>query len=609
MATIQDFANIGINLKSGRNKQKVSHCPNCIKLGKRNINDTSLSINIAEGLYKCHKCNFSGKVGEQTTIVQHQNFKTYQKPSTKNITKLTEQGVQFFENRKIPQSVVVANKIAMTKDKKGMVFPYLRDGQLINYKARFIDKKDFRQAYDAEPIMFNYDRIKNAKHIIINEGEIDAMSWEVAGIEWHTSVNQGAPNVNDTNIEKKLECLTNSYDAFEQAELVYIGVDNDPNGRRLQAELIRRVGVEKVKLIDYSPYKDANEYLIEKGAFELKKLLDKAVEPKVEGVFKAEDKWDNMKDSFYNGKVRGTSTYFQDIDQHWTWRGGEVNVWTGYENEGKSTFLEQLCVIKSAFDGWKWAIFSPENTPIEDFYDNLIEMFIGMSADPYYKSNQMSFEEYQLAYQFVNEHFFIIYPEENFKLSTILDKARYLVRKYGVKGMVIDPYNALEHLQKNNEREELYIARFMGKLKRFAVDENLSMNLVAHQNTQRKNEKDGGRYDKPIKSNIKGGGVFAQRADNVNVVWRPNMALDFSDPEVMFASQKIKKQKLVGIPGEVHGFMFLRKSNRYYLKSYNPLIEVDKKRLGDKYVDKKLELPTVSTTEAFADDNDDDLPF
>lgn len=616
-----------INLRGRSRGLLKTICPKCSHT-RKNKKDPCLSVDVNKKVAKCHNC---GATSFEKTNDNPINYKNqlqepvkYTTPKKPNITALSERGLKMFEDRAIPQEVLKANKIAVTKDGKGVVFPYFRDGELVNYKTRMLDKKDFRQAVGAEPMMYNYDRIKNAKEIIINEGEFDSLSWEVAGIEHHTSVNQGAPNVNDENVDKKLECLTNCYDAFEQAEVVYIGVDNDANGRRLEEELIRRIGVEKVKVIDYSPFKDANQYLIEKGAFELKKLLETAVEPKVEGIFKAEDKWEAMKDTFHNGKDRGTTTYFPSIDEGWTWRQGEVNVWTGYENEGKSTLLEQLAVIKSAYEGWKWAIFSPENTPIADFYDNLIEMFIGKSADPFYKSNQMSFEEYQEAYEFVNEHFFVIYPEEDFKLETVFNKAKYLVRKYGIKGIIIDPYNSMEHLQKSAEREELYIARFMGKLKRFATDYSLSMNLVAHQNTQRKNDKDEGRYFKPMKSNIKGGGVFAQRADNVLIVWRPEMALNFSDPSVVWASQKIKKQKLVGIPSEVDGIVFSRKTNRYYIGGKNPLEEIDRKRLGDSYEETPAEhIPVAFPNEAFGDivepitdvggddwaSNNDDVPF
>jgi hypothetical protein len=94
-----------------------------------------------------------------------------------------------------------------------------------------------------------------------------------------------------------------------------------------------------------------------------------------------------------------------------------------------------------------------------------------------------------------------------------------LVKKKRIRGVIIDPYT-VEHLMNNGEREDLYISRFMSQL-RFAVEEDLSMNLVAHQLTARKNEKDDGRYYRPELNNIKGGGTFADKADNVMYIWRP----------------------------------------------------------------------------------------
>ena len=106
---------------------------------------------------------------------------------------------------------------------------------------------------------------------------------------------------------------------------------------------------------------------------------------------------------------------------------------------------------------------------------------------------------------FINDYFFVIYPEKDFKIDTIFEKANYLVKKHGIKTLIIDPYNTVEHLMKNGEREDLYISRFMTNLKRFAVEKQVSVNLVAHQVTARKNEKDGGRYYRPELNNIKGG--------------------------------------------------------------------------------------------------------
>jgi hypothetical protein len=48
-------------------------------------------------------------------------------------------------------------------------------------------------------------------------------------------------------------------------------------------------------------------------------------------------------------------------------------------------------------------------------------------------------------------------------------------------------------------------------------------------------------------------------------IWRPNRALDFKDPDVIFGSQKIKKKvKLVGIPQDVD--VSLYRDQRYYFK-------------------------------------------
>jgi hypothetical protein len=47
---------------------------------------------------------------------------------------------------------------------------------------------------------------------------------------------------------------------------------------------------------------------------------------------------------------------------------------------------------------------------------------------------------------------------------------------------------------------------------------------------------------RPELINIKGGGTFADKADNVMYIWRPNRALDFKDPDVIFGSQRLKKQ-------------------------------------------------------------------
>jgi len=613
--TISDkFYALGVQVKGSRTEQKCK-CPNCVKVGKTNINDTCLSINLDSGLYNCHKCGWKGCVAE-TEYKQDKMIVTYKLPVKPNITKLSTEALQFFESRNINQSVILENKIAMTIDGGGIVFPYFRDGKLINFKTRLIKEKKFFQAKEAEPIMYNLDRIKGQKEIIVCEGEFDALSFEVAGFTNHTSVNQGAPNENDNNVNKKLECITTCYDVFENAETIFLAVDTDNNGIRLQKELIRRFGAEKCKIVDFDDCKDANEYLIKYGAFELSQLLVTAKDVKIEGIFTLDDSFGSMLQGFRNGLERGETTYIDDVDQAWKWRKGEVNVWTGYQNEGKSLFLNQLSLIKAYFDKDKFAVFSPENMPMDDFYNDLIEMLVGKTSDKFYGALQMSELEYLNASSFINKHFFLIYPDFDFKLETIFEKVKFLVRKQGIEHLIIDPYNTIEHLMRGGEREDLYISRFMATLKRFAVENNISIHLVAHQNTARPNDKDGGRYHKPNLNNIKGGGTFADKADNVLFIWRPNRALDFRCTQVVFGSQKIKKQKLVARPCEVDNISFEFKANRYLFGEFTPFSRIDKERgiVKNEYKEPTEEskpIPVATLSEAFGDNTNenDEIPF
>ena len=564
---VNEFLEIGIVPKGNRPSQKVV-CPNCVKVGKTNIKDTCLSIDLDLGVYNCHKCSWSGSVKKRELKQM-----TYIRPAKQNFTKLSDKALELFTQRGISQSVVMDNKIVMSKDGQSIIFPYIRNGELINYKQRFIDKKDFRQGKDAEPIMYNYDRCTNQSEIIICEGEFDCLAFEEAGFTNVTSVNQGAPNENDTNVDKKLECITNCYELFENTEKIYIAVDNDANGRRLKDELIRRFGAEKCFLVDFNDCKDANEYLIRNNKFMLSELIKTAKEVPLDGVFTANDERVAMLDSFRNGKKRGQTTHWKDIDKAWTWRTGEVTIWTGYQNEGKSLFLQSLCLLRAFHDNETFAFFSPENIPVSDFFDDLIETFVGKSTDPHYRSNQMGEKEYMDSIDFLSEKFFMIYPPKDFEFETILERAKYLVRRKGIRHLILDPYNTIEHKMKHGEREDLYISRFMSELKRFAIANDIGIHLVAHQLTPQKDAT--GKYLRPDLNRIKGGGTFSDKADNVNFVWRPNRALDFSDTEVVFGSQKIKKQKLTGTPQDIININFKRKTNRYYIGDKSPFDDID----------------------------------
>jgi hypothetical protein len=102
-----------------------------------------------------------------------------------------------------------------------------------------------------------------------------------------------------------------------------------------------------------------------------------------------------------------------------------------------------------------------------------------------------------------------------------------------------------------------------------------------HQTTPRK-EKDG-NYPPPSLYQIKGGGTFADSTDNSISVWRPNRATDPNDTTVIIRTDKIKKQKLVGVPFEIT-IDFNRKRNRYIGKDGYDYFDNAKKVTGSEPV-------------------------
>lgn len=283
-------------------------------------------------------------------------------------------------------------------------------------------------------------------------------------------------------------------------------------------------------------------------------------------------------DVFRKGRQKGSKTYIRDIDsidqngfksRMWSWKLGEMNLWTGYMGEGKSQFLIYMCLLKALNEDWKFAFFSPENDPPTDFFDDLIHTLIGKTTDKHNKDFDLKEAEYMEAMARIENNFFFVYPEDSegypdYTIKNIEGIFEYLIFDKGVKSVIVDPYIKIKHDMSPGEQEHLYASRFMMERVHFARKNNVSYHLVMHQTTPRK-DKDTGNYPAPDAYYIKGGGTFADSTDNVLTVWRPNKCTDPNDTKVVLTSSKIKKHKLTGYPNSVE-FDFNRKKNRYISK-------------------------------------------
>ena len=265
------------------NGKKKQFCPEC-HANRTDKRDKSLSVDWDKCIAHCHYCgkNFffgkTEKIGYVPKVVYQQpkpEMKGYKKPAKlTNEEPLDENMKQWFANRGIPAEVAesegiskVCRKMPQTeKVEKCIVFSYRVNGQLVNRKYRD-GAKHFMLEANAQLVPYRIDHIKDTPECIITEGEMDALSFIVAGRDDVISVPNGA--------QKNLTYLDDFIEShFENKTRIYIASDTDTKGLELRAELVRRFGEEKCRIVTYGEgCKDANELLQKSGTEALRQAL------------------------------------------------------------------------------------------------------------------------------------------------------------------------------------------------------------------------------------------------------------------------------------------------------------------------------------------------
>lgn len=560
------LSDLGIKLTRHSGSEKTL-CPECSN-ARKNKRDKCLSVNITTGEYNCHNpgCGFKGNV---RGFERKRSDKNFEKPSADYIQSIQrkEKTEAYLAKRGISKKTLDKFMVfsrdefmPQTGQKENCIcFPYFRDGSLVNIKFRTA-RKEFRMVAGAELIFYNLSSIEGKKKVIITEGEIDTLSCYESGIGQDTepfseyaivSVPNGASKGN-----QRLDYLDNCAEWFLGLDEIIIATDGDEAGVTLRHELIRRLGVERCRYVQYPeesrvdvngdlkrPCKDLNEVLIYFGKDRVLKCVSEAISIPVDGIFYVEDIFPSMLENFRKGIQLAPTTRFRELDQYFRWKKGDINLFSGYSNAGKTTFVLQLMLTKGLYDGWKWAIFSPENYPANDFFDDLVEMYCGKWI------NQMTDEEYTTACEFLNDHIFYVYPENEHDINSIHDKFRYLILKKGVDGVMIDPFNQLDSSQGSYQREDQYLSEQLKIIKRFALTNNVSYNIITHPKNPKYEE---GRVLPVVDIyDLYGGSMWSNKADQIVIYHRPRFHEDKMSPEVEIHIQKLKRKRTGGQLGKL----------------------------------------------------------
>ena len=516
-------------------------CPLCsIDRKPENQKAKCSSYDWERGIGTCHNCDKSYQL--HTFKRKGKAEREYVVPERTTVGNLDNKIVEWFNTRGISEQTLKDVKVSVGKEfmpqtgkpENTIQFNYFVGGLLTNVKYRD-GRKNFKLYKGAEKVFYNIDNTVGHDTCIIVEGEMDVLAIHEAGITNAISVPNGA-TLNSNN----LDYLDNCIDYFDDKEKIIIAVDNDPPGIALQTELVRRLGAEVCYLASFDDCKDANEYLIKYGASDLKsRVLDARPVP-LENVTTFKDIEDEVTDFVRNGFKRGFQIGLPNFDNIFSTYTKQFITVTGIPSSGKSDFVDQMVVGYNREYKWKTAFASPENAPTFLHAHKLMRKVWGDMPN----KGHIGGDKWNQVATHVNDNFFFI-DMERYTLESVLRKGAELVKRKGIKCLVIDPFNKVRDVDCKTEDVNRYTMEYLTKIEIFAKKYDVLVFIVAHPT---KMYKDGnGKIEEPSMYNIKGGGEWYDASYHGLLVHR-----DYEAKTVKAKVLKVKFQNLGENGAEAH---------------------------------------------------------
>ncbi len=469
--------------------------------------------------------------------------------------------IRWFEGRGISRGTVEATGICsglhrpdgdsfrVDPDPNGnvVIFPFSRRGAVLNEKYRAAHKK-FYQKPGGKKLFWNADvlddpvLIEGRAALVITEGEIDALSVIESGNPFVVSVPDGAPppreetlqefNEIDPEHDDKYRYILNDWDALKKIKRIVIATDSDAPGKQLAEELVRRLGRARCSFLTYPEgCKDLNDVLLKHGMAAMAETVARAQPYPVSSIYTA-DQLPQEPD------LDPVSTGWGRLDSYLKLFYPALMVVTGFAGSGKSSFVNQMVAQLNVLHGWKIGIASFEMRIRPFVTDVLLQTYREAGGRPEHSN------------RWLNDNFVFIAPEPSeedaaFDIDWLIEKATVAVIRHGIRVLVIDPWNEIEHAVQRKESLTDYTGRAIRALKRFGREFECLVIVVAHptKSAAQKAPEDVSLYD------VSDSAHFANKADFGLVVARHgDNPLDFISTVFV---RKVRYQPISGSPGSI----------------------------------------------------------
>jgi twinkle protein len=314
-------------------------------------------------------------------------------------------------------------------------------GLVINHKYRMASDKRHRMDEGAPLTLWNHDALMREadKPLIITEGEWDALAVIQSGFTRCVSVPNGAPQQKTDNLAeaKRYEFLWRSKDLLDRVEKIVIATDNDEPGRILAADLARWLGPERCKFIAYPDgSKDLNDVLLSYGVEGVRALIDNSKPYPVKGLYRLEEFPEPP-------PITSLSVGLDGLDEHLAMTLGTFMVISGWAGHGKTSLLMRMLANLMA-KGVNIALGSFETLP-RPILERRLRACLYRCPEFCPQTNRAGAADQLLAKRLSVIAHTARDEDTELDLDYILELAKVAVLRDGVRLLVLDPWNEIEH--------------------------------------------------------------------------------------------------------------------------------------------------------------------
>ena len=235
------------------------------------------------------------------------------------------------------------------------------------------------------------------------------------------------------------------------------------------------------------------------------------------------------------GLPKGIPVGWPSVNELYTVALHQWTLITGTPGSGKSEFLDAVMVNLAKNGDWHFVIYSPENWPLALHHSKIIEKYIGKPFNPG-MTPRLDEVDLDAAQEWMRGKFHFAKPNRP-DIVSILDEANdFACMATRHCGIVIDPWNQLEHYRPPGMSETEYVSQVLSQVITWVRERNCHLWLVAHPAKMQKNKD--GKLPIPTPHDVSGSAHFWNKADNCITVWRDQS--DYQNQDVQIHVQKIR---------------------------------------------------------------------